>query len=326
MRGNIRPFRRHHDRRPGRESRDRGSVPGGSGSRRPGGDRASHRVVPARLRNLTAWHGRAVPQSQRPTASGWLEAGYGAEQADDGTDGLEDGMRSVPARTPRRTLVSIAVTVAALGWGPTQAVAADGPLDPLLGAVAETTSGAADLGDPVQGTVDQAVDTVSGTTDNLSDPLPDPVDEVLDTTTDTVEGVSGSASGIVDPVSDATSGTVDSVAGSTTDVASGVTDAVGTPDSGLSLIRPCRQERPQPGLLSAIGQARRRRPGRWSSAPPAERPCWSLEGPDPAAEVGSSQGAGIPWRERWPTSSGSFWPSPAGARSPGSPWHSDSRS
>ena len=122
----------------------------------------------------------------------------------------------------------------ALGWGPTQAVAADGPLDPLLGAVAETTSGAADLGDPVQGTVDQAVDTVSGTTDTLSDPLPDPVDEVLDTTTDTVEGVSGSASGIVDPVSDATSGTVDSVAGSTTDVASGVTDAVGTPDSGLS--------------------------------------------------------------------------------------------
>ena len=104
------------------------------------------------VEELTAWHGRAVPQpNDLRLWLCWLEAGYGAEQADDGTDGLEDGMRSVPARTPRRTLVSIAVTVAALGWGPTQAVAADGPLDPLLGAVAETTSGAADLGDPVQG-------------------------------------------------------------------------------------------------------------------------------------------------------------------------------
>lgn len=200
-------------------------------------------------------------------------------------------MRSVPARTPRRTLVSIAVTVAALGWGPTQAVAADGPLDPLLGAVAETTSGAADLGDPVQGTVDQTVDTVSGTTDTLSDPLPDPVDEVLDTTTDTVEGVSGSASGIVDPVSDATSGTVDSVAGSTTDVASGVTDAVGTPDSGLS-------DPTLPAGASSAGSSVSDRTGSASSTRAMEfgpsggaALLEAREGADPAAEVGSSQGA-----------------------------------
>ncbi|HEX6580365.1 MAG TPA: hypothetical protein VF195_05800 [Actinomycetota bacterium] len=126
------------------------------------------------------------------------------------------------------------MTVAALGWAPAQALAADGPIDPLLGSVAETTSGAADLVDPVQGTVDQAAETVSSTADTLSDPLPDPVDEVVDTTSDTVDGVSGTTSGTVDPVSDATSGTVDAVAGSTTDVVGGVTGAIGTTDSGLS--------------------------------------------------------------------------------------------
>ncbi len=136
-------------------------------------------------------------------------------------------MRSAVVRTRRRTLISVVVTVAALGWAPGQALAADSPVDPLLGSVAQTTSGAADLVDPVQGIVDQAADTVSGTADTLSDPLPDPVDEVVDTTTDTVEGVSGATSGIVDPVSDATSGTVDAVAGSTTDVVDGVTDALG---------------------------------------------------------------------------------------------------
>lgn len=143
-------------------------------------------------------------------------------------------MRSAVARTRRRTLISVAVTVAALGWAPAQALAADGPVDPLLGSVAETTSGAADLVDPVQGTVDQAADTVSSTVDTLSDPLPDPVDEVVDTTTDTVEGVAGTASGTVDPVSDAASGTVDAVAGSTTDVVGGVEDAVGTTGAGSS--------------------------------------------------------------------------------------------
>jgi hypothetical protein len=143
-----------------------------------------------------------------------------------------DGMRSAVFRTRRRTLVSVVVTVAALGWAPGQALAGDSPVDPLLGSVAQTTSGAADLVDPVQGIVDQAADTVSGTADTLSDPLPDPVDEVVDTTTDTVEGVSGATSGIVDPVSDATSGTVDAVAGSTTDVVDGVTNALGSTASG----------------------------------------------------------------------------------------------
>ena len=137
-------------------------------------------------------------------------------------------MRSAVVRTRRRTLISVVVTVAALGWAPGQALAADSPVDPLLGSVAQTTSGMADLVDPIQGVVDQAADTVSGTADTLSDPLPDPVDEVVDTTTDTVEGVSGATSGAVDPVSDATSGTVDAVAGSTTDVVDGVTDALGT--------------------------------------------------------------------------------------------------
>jgi hypothetical protein len=151
-----------------------------------------------------------------------------------------DGMRSAVVRTRRRPLISVVVTVAALGWAPGQALAGDSPVDPLLGSVAQTTSGAADLVDPVQGTVDQvqgtvdqAADTVSNTADTLSDPLPDPVDEVVDTTTDTVEDVSG-ATGVVDPVSDATSGTVDAVAGSTTDVVSGVTNALGTAASGTS--------------------------------------------------------------------------------------------
>jgi len=209
------------------------------------------------------------------------------EQADDGTDCLEDGMRSVSVRTPRRALVSVAVTVAALGWGPAQAVAAGGPLDPLLGGVAETTSGAADLVDPLQGTVD----TVSSTTDTLSDPLPDPVDEVVDTTTDTVEGVSGSASGIVNPVSDATSGTVDAVAGSTTDVASGVTDAVGTPYSGLS-------DPTLPAGASSAGSSVSDRTGSASSTRAMEfgpsggaALLEAREGADPAAEVGSRQGA-----------------------------------
>jgi hypothetical protein len=143
-----------------------------------------------------------------------------------------DGMRSAVVPTRRRTLISVVVTVAALGLAQGQALAGDSPVDPLLGSVAQTTSGAADLVDPVQGTVDQAADTVSGTADNLSDTLPDPVDEVVDTTTDTVEGASGATSGIVDPVSDATSGTVDAVAGSTTDVVGGVTDALGTAASG----------------------------------------------------------------------------------------------
>ena len=97
-------------------------------------------------------------------------------------------MGSAVVRTRRRTLISVVVTVAALGWAPGQALAADSPVDPLLGSVAQTTSGAADPVDPVQGIVDQAADTVSGTADTLSDPLPDPVDEVVDTTTDTVEG------------------------------------------------------------------------------------------------------------------------------------------
>lgn len=148
-------------------------------------------------------------------------------------------MRSAVVRTRRRTLISVVVTVAALGWAPGQALAGDSPVDPLLGSVAQTTSGAADLVDPVQGnvdqvqgTVDQAADAVSNTADTLSDPLPDPVDEVVDTTTDTVEGVSDATSGVVDPVSDATSGTVDAVAGSTTDVVGGVTDALGTAASG----------------------------------------------------------------------------------------------
>lgn len=143
-------------------------------------------------------------------------------------------MRSAAVRALRRTLISVVVTVAALGWAPGQALAGDPPVDPLLGSVAQTTSGAADLVDPVQGTVDQvqgtvdqAADTVSNTADTLSDPLPDPVDEVVDTTTDTVEDV-------VDPVSDATSGTVDAVAGSTTDVVGGVTNALGTAASGTS--------------------------------------------------------------------------------------------
>jgi hypothetical protein len=149
-----------------------------------------------------------------------------------GRDELEDGMTSAVVRTRRRTLISVLVTVAALGWAPGQALAGDSPVDPLLGSVAQTTSGAADLVDPIQGTVDQAADTVSGTVETLSDPLPDPVDEVVDTTTDTVEGVSDATSGIVDPVTDATSGTVDAVAGSTTDVVGGVTDALGTAASG----------------------------------------------------------------------------------------------
>ena len=150
-------------------------------------------------------------------------------------------MGSAVVRTRRRTLISVVVTVAALGWAPGQALAGDPPVDPLLESVAQTTSGAADLVDPVQGTVDQvqgtvdqAADTVSNTADTLSDPLPDPVDEVVDTTTDTVEEVSGATSGVVDPVSDATSGTVDAVAGSTTDVVGGVTDALGTAASGTS--------------------------------------------------------------------------------------------
>lgn len=148
---------------------------------------------------------------------------------------------SAVARTRRRTLISVVVTVAALGWAPGQALAGDPPVDPLLGSVAQTTSGAADLVDPVQGTVDQvqgtvdqAADTVSNSADTLSDPLPDPVDEVVDTTTDTVEDVSGATSGVVDPVSDATSGTVDAVAGSTTDVVGGATNTLGTAASGTS--------------------------------------------------------------------------------------------
>jgi hypothetical protein len=156
-----------------------------------------------------------------------------------------DGMRSASVRTRRRTLISVAVTVAALGWAPAQALAADGPVEGSLGSAAETTSASTDLVDPVQGTVNQAADTVSSAADTLSDPLPDPVDQVVDTTTDTVAGVSGTASGVVDPVtdatsatvdavSDATSGTTDAVAGSATDAVGEVTDALGTTTSGLS--------------------------------------------------------------------------------------------
>jgi hypothetical protein len=145
-----------------------------------------------------------------------------------------DGMRGAVARTRRRTLISVVVTIAALGLAPGQALAGDPPVDPLLGSVTQTTSGAADLVDPVQGVVDQAADTVSDAADTVSDPLPDPVDEVVDTTTDTVDEVSGATSGVVDPVSDATSGTVDAVAGGTTDVVGGVTDALGTAASGSS--------------------------------------------------------------------------------------------
>ena len=83
-------------------------------------------------------------------------------------------MRSAVVRTRRRTLISVVVTVAALGWAPGQALAADSPVDPLLGSVAQTTSGMADLVDPIQGAVDQAADTVSGTADTLVRPLARP--------------------------------------------------------------------------------------------------------------------------------------------------------
>ena len=147
-------------------------------------------------------------------------------------------MKSRTIRTRRFMSISVLVFLGSIAWSPVRAVAGDSPVDPLLEAVAETTSGAADLVDPVTGPVDQSVDAVSNTADTLSDPLPDPVDEVVDevvdTTNDTVDGVSDTASGIVDPVSDATSGTVDAVAGGTTDVVGGVTDALGT-NSGANL-------------------------------------------------------------------------------------------
>jgi hypothetical protein len=206
-----------------------------------------------------------------------------------------DGMKSAMVRTRRRTLISVAVTVAALGWAPAQALAADGPVDPLLGSAAETTSGAADLVDPVQETVDQAADTVSSTVDTLSDPLPDPVDEVVDTATDPVEGVAGTASGIVDPVSDAASGTVDAVAGSTTGVVGGVTDAIGTTDSGSSSSLPTGASvGGEPGASSA-GSSVRDRTGSASSTRAMESGpgggaalLEAREGTDPASGVGST--------------------------------------
>lgn len=154
-------------------------------------------------------------------------------------------MRSGSVRTRRRTLIAFGVSVAALGWAPAQALAADGPVDVVLGSAAATTSATTDLVEPVQGTVNQAADTVSSTAETLSDPLPGPVDEVVDTTTDTVAGVSGTTSGVVDPITDATSGTVeavtdatsgttDAVAGSATDVGGGVAGSLGSTASGLS--------------------------------------------------------------------------------------------
>jgi hypothetical protein len=205
-----------------------------------------------------------------------------------------DGMRSAVAST-RRTLILVGVTVAALGWAPAQALAADGPIDPLLGSVTETTSGAADLVDPVQGTVDQADDAVSSTVDTLSDPLPDPVDEVVDTATDTVEDVPGTASGIVGPVSDATSGTVDAVAGSTTDVVGGVTDALGSTDAGSSASLPTGASvSGEPGASSA-GSSFNDRTGSASSTRAMESGpsggavlLEAREGTDPASAVGST--------------------------------------
>lgn len=203
-------------------------------------------------------------------------------------------MRSAVVRTRRRTLISVVVTVAALGWAPGQALAGDSPVDPLLGSVAQTTSGAADLVDPIEGTVDQAADTVSGTAENLSDPLPDPVDEVVDTTTDTVEGVSGATSGIVDPVSDATSGTVDAVAGSTTDVVDGVTDALGTAAAGSngSTLPAGASVGGEPGASSA-GSSVRDGTGSASSTRAMEfgtsgALLEAREGAGPASDVGST--------------------------------------
>lgn len=153
-------------------------------------------------------------------------------------------MRSGSVRTRRRTLIAFGVSIAALGWAPAQALAADGPVDAALGSAA-ATSATTDLVEPVQGTVNQVADTVSSTAETLSDPLPGPVDQVVDTTTDTVAGVSGTTSGVVDPITDATSGTVDAVtdatsgttdavAGSATDVVGGVADSLGSSASGLS--------------------------------------------------------------------------------------------
>ena len=204
-------------------------------------------------------------------------------------------MKSRAIRTPRFTLISVGLILASIGWSPAQALAADGPVDPLLGAVTQTASGAADLVDPVQGTVDQAAETVSSTLDTLPDPLPDPVDEVVDTATDTVEGAAGTASGIVDPVSDAASGTVDAVAGSTTDVVGGVADAIGTTGSGSSSSLPTGASvGGKPGASSA-GSSVRDRTGSASSTRAMESGpsggaalLEAREGTDPASGIGST--------------------------------------
>lgn len=208
-------------------------------------------------------------------------------------------MRSASVRMGRRS-IACGVTVAALAWAPAQALAADGPVDGLLGSAADTTS---DIVDPVQGTVDQAAATVSNAAADLSDP----VDQVVDTTTDAVAGVSGAPSDVVDPVSDAvsgtvdavsdaTSGTTDAVAGSAGDAVGGVTDTLGTTTSGLS-----GSGSPEgvsaggaPGA-SATGSSVRERTGSISATaamgPGGAMSLEGREGSAPASEVGSSQGA-----------------------------------
>jgi hypothetical protein len=138
-------------------------------------------------------------------------------------------MKSRAIRTRRFTLISVGVIVASVGWSPAQALAADGPVDPLLGSVTQAASGTADLVDPVEGTVDQAVQTVSSTVQTVPDPLPGTVGQIADTTSNTIDTVADTTSGTVDTVSDTTSGTVDTVSGAT----SGSVDAVVDSTTGL---------------------------------------------------------------------------------------------
>ena len=138
--------------------------------------------------------------------------------------------------------------------------------------------------DPVQGTVDQAADTVSDTADTVSDPLPD--------TAGRGRGhgdrhgrrrrrhhVRGRGYGFGHDVGNRGCRRRRHPGTSCAGVTDGPREATqverptSTPGSSGQERQWARPGHPQPDLPAGMGPARRRRTGRWSSSPPAERPC-----------------------------------------------------
>ena len=251
-------------------------------------------------------------------------------------------MRSAVVRARRWTLISVVVTVAALGWAPGQALAASSPDDPLLGSVAQTTSGTADLVDPVQGIPFPGLPKRSP----ILCPTPWTRSWTRRPTRSKASPEPPPGSWTPSPMPHP-GRWMPSPARQQTSWAESRTPSGRLPQA-RAVLRPCRLERPWAGsrvspqqdLPAGMGPALCPRPGRWSSAPLVERPSSRHEkGPfrrptsarHPASRshrrrARRARPPRIPWQEGSPRSSGSCWPSAVGRRSHGSPRHSCFRS